>query len=157
MHFFTVRGGGSNCNIHIAVEYALILLNVINCNPSFLYFIKYTYVYTFLTIIFYLNGSRYNLPMLMYLTYKSFEKVDNFEKLHHIANNVANSIAEECQDLFEEFEKMTITLHYHHKNGACSYRKVSQSSHKVRHFTGRSMTLGLHFVPNRDQYPVTEI
>lgn len=37
------------------------------------------------------------------------EEVDNFEKLHNIAK--------EYKDLFDEFEKMTISLHYHHMNG----------------------------------------
>jgi len=36
------------------------------------------------------------------------EEVDNFEKLHNIAK--------EYKDLFDEFEKMTISLHYHHMN-----------------------------------------
>ena len=52
-------------------------------------------------------------------------------------------------------EKFIYTLNI----GTCSYREVSQSSHRVRYFTRKTMTFGLslHFVPNRDQYPVTEI
>ena len=46
---------------------------MLNCNPSLLHYAKYTHVYTFLTITFYLNYFRLKVPMLMYLTYRSFE------------------------------------------------------------------------------------
>ena len=66
-------------------KYALLHLSMINCNPSLLHFNKYTHVYTFSTIAFYLNFSRYKFPMLMYLIYRLFENNNN-KTCHHSSN-----------------------------------------------------------------------
>ena len=58
---------------------------MIDCNPSLLHFIKYAYVCTLLTIVFYLNYSRYKLLMLMYFTYRPFES--NYYKIWHRSSN----------------------------------------------------------------------
>ena len=54
-------------------KYALIYLNMLKYNTSFLHFIKCTHVYTFVIILSYLNMPKYKFPMLIYLRYRISE------------------------------------------------------------------------------------